>query len=109
MDSSQPNDELLYNLGLALLELNGSKIAIELEHPPNPAALVLHGTLLRAFDSPCSTKNPTMTLMIGAASITIRTTTIKQAQYQYTKPNQKTLKAIRLSLNDSYVLHIQTT
>ncbi len=107
MNPKQPPHDPLLTLGLALLELIDCPIAIELEQPNNPAALALHGILLRAFDDFGSPTNPTMTLMIGAHSTTIRLAQIRQTQYHRDPTDHHKLLAIRLLLSDEYTLHIK--
>ena len=78
-----PPDNGLFALSLALLELIDREVAIELEQGDNPCALVLQGTLLRAFDTPSTTATPSISLMTGAHSITIRLGPIRRIAYRH--------------------------
>jgi hypothetical protein len=99
-----PDDDTLYTLGLALLELLDREIAIELEQGDNPSGLVLQGTLLRAFDAPPGTTTPSINLMIGAHSISIRPGPIHRIAYRH-KPH---LDSIHIHFHDNYSLHIKS-
>lgn len=103
-----PADDDLYALSLALLELLDHEIAVELEQGDNPAALILQGTLLRAFDTPSNTTTPSISLMIGAHSISIRLAQIRRIVYRHkTRPHRR-LTSIHILLHDDYSLHIKS-
>ncbi len=107
MNTPQTPHDPYYNLGLALLELLNKPVLLELEHPDSPAALALHGTLLRAFDPPTTTAPPALTLMIGAHSVNIRLGAIKQTAYKRAPTQPPRLLAVHLLLTDGHALHIK--
>jgi len=106
MDPRQP-DNPLYTLGLALLELIDHPVLLTLQHPDHNNHLHLQGTLIKAFDPPTPTAPPSVTLMLGAHSTTIRLASLQTAQYQKSPPPKPHLIAIHILLHDHYALHIR--
>lgn len=107
MHDPPPNDGL-FALSLALLELIDREVAIELEQGDNPCALILRGTLLRAFDTPSTTAAPSISLMIGAHSITLRLGSIRRIAYRHKTLPLPRLRSIHIHLDDNYSLHIKS-
>jgi hypothetical protein len=102
--SQNPN---IHQLALALLELIDQPILLELEHRNRTSSLALTGTLLRAFDDPLPTIAPTLTIMIGAHSISLRLTTIQQATIHHAPLPPNRVRSVHLLLHDGYSLHIK--
>ncbi len=104
---SEDQDDLLYQLAVALLELIDKPIDIELEQTGSPHGLVLNGTLLRAFDTPASAA-PSLSVMIGAHITTIRIAPIHRIAIQRTNDKPNPLHSIHLLLTDGFSLHIKS-
>jgi hypothetical protein len=100
----ESQDDLFYELGLALLELLDRPIDLELEQTGAPDGLVLTGTLLRAFDTPAQAS---LSITIGAHTISIRPTPIKQLQIKRNNLNRHQIQSIHLLLTDGFSLHIK--
>jgi hypothetical protein len=102
--TSDHQDNLFYQLGLALLELIDQPLDVELEHPANPAGLVLNGTLLRAFDTPAQAD---LSIAIGAHTIVIRPSHLKAISINRTPKHPHQIQSVHLLLTDHFHLHIK--
>lgn len=99
-------DDLLYELGLALLELLDRPIDLELEQTGAPQGLILTGTLLRAFDTPAQAS---LSITIGAHTISIRPSPIKKLLIQRNNQNTHQIQSVHLLFTDGFSLHIKPT
>jgi hypothetical protein len=97
-------DDLLYELGLALLELIDRPIDLELSQNRHANGLVLNGTLLRAFDSPAQAD---ISLMIGSHTISIRPATLANIFITRAEPHKGPLQSIHILFTDNFFLHIK--
>lgn len=102
--TSDHQDHLFFQLGLALLELLDQPLDIELEHPTNTAGLILNGTLLRAFDTPAQAD---LSITIGAHTITIRPSHLKAISINRTTDHANQIQSVHLLLTDHFHLHIK--
>ncbi len=104
----QNQNDLSYQLALALLELIEKPIDIELEQPGHHEGLALHGTLLRAFDTPVAhSAPPSLSVMIGAQTLTIRLAPIEKIAVRRPKSTlSNRLRSIHILLTDGFTLHI---
>lgn len=100
--------DLLYELGLALIELLDRPITVELERAAAAHALALEGVLLRAFDGTARAHLPTLTIMIGGHCVKLRLGTIKQTHLERDRKRPGApLQSAHILLSDGYALHIK--
>jgi hypothetical protein len=102
--TSDHQDDLFFQLGLALLELLDRPLDLELEHPTCTAGLVLNGTLLRAFDSPAQAD---LSITIGAHTITIRPSCLKAISINRDTSFGNPIQSLHLLLADNFFLHVK--
>lgn len=99
-------DDLFFELGLALLELIDKPIDLELEQPTRAEGLVLNGTLLRAFDTPAQAD---LSLSIGAHTISIRPSHLKTIAITRADTPHHQIQSLHLLFTDNFSLHIKPT
>lgn len=102
--TSDHQDHLFFQLGLALLELLDRPLDVELEHPTSTAGLVLNGTLLRAFDTPAQAD---LSIAIGAHTISIRPSHLKAISINRSTGPPSQIQSVHLLLTDHFHLHIK--
>lgn len=103
---NQNQDDLFYQLGLALLELLDKPIDLELSRHKSTNGLILNGTLLRAFDTPAQAS---LSLTIGAHTISIRPSTLKTLHITRSKQQPSQIQSLHLLFTDQYTIHIKPT
>jgi hypothetical protein len=99
-------DDLFFELGLALLELIDKPVDIELEQPTRAAGLVLNGTLIRAFDTPAQAD---LSLAIGSHTISIRPSHLKTIAITRNNNPKHQIQSLHLLFTDNFSLHIKPT
>ena len=99
-------DDLFFELGLALLELIDQPIDLELEQPYQNQGLVLNGTLLRAFDTPAQAD---LSLTIGSHTISIRPSHLKTIAITRNNNPHHQIQSLHLLFTDNFSLHIKPT
>jgi hypothetical protein len=104
---NQNQDDILYQLAIALLELLDQPVELELGQAGTRAGLILNGILFRAFDQPNQTTAPSLTIAIGAQSITIRTSSIKRIAIRRSANHKNRPQNIHALLSDGFALHIK--
>src|SRR6476646_11326904 len=104
--TSDHQDDLFFQLGLALLELIDKPIDLELERPDSTAGLILNGTLLRAFDTPAQAD---LSLTIGAHTISIRPSNLKAITINRTNNQTSQIQSLHLLFTDNFFLHVKPT
>jgi len=107
MHPQTPPNDPLYPFALALLELIEKPVLVELEHHHRNPSLAVAGTLIRAFDPPNPTAPPSITIMIGAHTTTIRLAPVRRAHCQKSPPPRRRVLALHALLTDGYALHIK--
>lgn len=109
MDQGLPEDDceaVLHELALALLELIGREVDIELDGADSAPALAASGTLLRAFEPPFPTSSPTLSLMIGPNCIGIRLAGIERVVCRREPRGSHGLLGLHVLLSGGGALHL---
>ena len=101
---NQNQDDLFYELGLALLELIDKPIDLELSRPRSTTGLVLTGTLLRAFDTPAQAS---LSITISAHTISIRPSNLKDIHITRDKQQPSQIQSLHLTFTDQFTIHIK--
>jgi len=108
-DKGEHDADVLYQLALALLELLGRPVdlELELEHSQGNGGLALHGTLLRAFEPPFHPLSPTLGIAIGAHYVSIRVAGIEDIVCRRSGDKHQVLHSLHVLLSNGDALHIK--
>jgi len=102
-----PSAETIHRLTLALSELIGRRVDIELERSEGEDGLALHGTLSRAAEPPFNSTTPTLAVTIGLHDIAIHVADITDIACRRAQDEHKQLRSVHVLTGDGDALHVK--
>jgi hypothetical protein len=102
-----PSAETIHRLALALSELIGRRVDVELERSEGEDGLALHGTLTRALVPSFSSTTPTLAVTIGPHGIAIHIAGITDIACRRAQNEHEQLRSVHVLTGDGDALHVK--
>jgi len=94
---------------MALLELIGKRVDVELERNDGFEGLALNGTLIRAFEPPFHPHFASLGFMIGPHYVRLRTDGVSRVIHKKQQGEGGQTTSIHVRLHNNDALHIKPT